>query len=79
MEARIEKLEHENRLMRLKRSEEGDSSTRVMELEDEVQEEKRLKGSLEGQLKMVQSRLQSIEEENANLKMDQETRHLKPA
>jgi hypothetical protein len=38
----------------------------------------RLKSSLEGQLKLVQQRLLTIEEENSSLKMDQETRHLKP-
>jgi hypothetical protein len=38
MEERIEKLEHENRILKLRSTEEGDSSTRVMELEDELQE-----------------------------------------
>ena len=78
MEERIEKLEHENRILKLRSTEEGDSSTRVMELEDELQESIRLKGSLEGQLKLVQQRLLTIEEENSSLRMDQETRHLKP-
>jgi hypothetical protein len=38
MEERIERLEHENKMLKLRSTEEGDSSTRVIELEDELQE-----------------------------------------
>jgi hypothetical protein len=38
MEERIERLEHENRILKMRNTEEGDSSSRVMELEDELQE-----------------------------------------
>jgi hypothetical protein len=38
MEERIERLEHENKMLKLRSNEEGDSSTRVIELEDELQE-----------------------------------------
>jgi hypothetical protein len=38
MEERIERLEHENKMLKLRSTEEGETSTRVMELEDELQE-----------------------------------------
>jgi len=36
MEERVHRLEHENRMLKMRSHEEGDSSSRVMELEDEL-------------------------------------------